>query len=90
MTTGKTIALSIWTFVAKMMSLLFKALTRFVIAFHSGSKSLLISLLQSPSTVILVPKKRASVTVSTFSPSICHEVHDGTRCHDLSILNVEF
>ena len=68
MTTGKTIALSIWTFVGKVMSLLFNMLSRFVIALLPRSKCLLISWLQSPSAVILEPKKIKSVTVS---PSIC-------------------
>ena len=67
MTTGKTIALSIWTFVCKVMSLLFNALSRFVIAFLPRSKSLLMSWLK-PSTVILEPKKIKSVSVSTFFP----------------------
>ena len=66
MTTGKTIALTIWTFVGKVMSLLFNMLSRFVIAFLPRSKHLLISWLQSPSAVILEPKKRKFVTVSTF------------------------
>ena len=70
----KTIALTIWTFVGKMMSLLFNMLSRFVIAFLPRSKRLLISWVQSLSTVILKPKKIKSVTVSTVSPSICHEV----------------
>ena len=74
MTTGKIIALSIWTFVGKVMFLFLNTLSRFVIAFLLRSKNLLISWLQSPSTVILEPKKIKSVTVSTFSPSICHEV----------------
>ena len=74
MTTGKTIALTIWTFVGKGMSLLFSTLSRFVIAFLPKSNHLLISWLQSPLTVILEPKKRKSVTASSFSPSICHEV----------------
>ena len=74
MTTGKTIALTIWTFVSKVMSLLFNTLPRFVIVFLPRSKYLLISWLQSSSTVILEPKKIKSLTVSTFSPSICHEV----------------
>ena len=74
MTTGKTIALTRWTFVGKVMSLLFNMLTRLVIAFLQRSKSLLISWLQSPSTVILEPKKIKSLTVSIVSPSICHEV----------------
>ena len=68
MTTGKTIALTIWTFVGKGMSLLFSTLSRFVIAFLPKSNHLLISWLQSPLTVILEPKKRKSVTTSTFSP----------------------
>ena len=70
----QTIALTIWTFVGKLMSLLFNTLSRFVIAFLPRSKRLLISWLQSPSAVILEPKKRKSVTASTFNPSICHEV----------------
>ena len=74
MTTGKAIALTIWTFVSKVMSLLFNMLSRLVIAFLPRSKRLLISWLQSPSAVILEPKKIKSVTVPTFSPSICHEV----------------
>ena len=74
MTTGKTIVLTRWTFVCKMMSLLFNTLSRFVIAFLSRSKSLLIWGLQSPSTVILEPKKIKSVTLSIVFPSICHKV----------------
>ena len=74
MTTGKTIALNIWTFVGKILFLLFNTLFRFVIAFLPGNKHLLISWLQSLSTVILEPRKIKSVTVSTFSSSICHEV----------------
>ena len=74
MTTGKAIALTRWTFVSKVMSLLFSMLSRFVTAFLPRSKCLLISWLQSPSAVILEPKKIKSVTVSTFSPSICYEV----------------
>ena len=74
MTTGKTIALTIWTFVGKVMSLLFNMLPGFVINFLPRSKCLLISWLQSPSAVILEPKKIKSVTVSIVSPSICHEV----------------
>ena len=72
-TTGKTIALTRWTFVGKVMSLLFNMLSRLVITFLPGSKHLLISWLQSPSAVILEPKKIKSVPVSTVSPSICHE-----------------
>ena len=74
MTTGKTIALTRWTFIDKVMSLLFNLLSRLVIAFLPRSKHLLISWLQSPSAVILEPKKIKSVTVSIVSPSICHEV----------------
>ena len=74
MTTEKTIALTRWTFVGKVMSLLFNILSRLVIAFLPRSKCLLISWLQSPSAVILEPKKIKSRTVSIVSPSICHEV----------------
>ena len=74
MTTGKIIALTRWTFVSKMTSLLFNTLPRFVIAFLPRSKHLLISWFQSPSAVILEPKNIKSVTVSTFPPSVCHEV----------------
>ena len=74
MTTGKTIALNRWTFVSKVMSLLFNMLSRFVITFLPRSKRLLISWLQSPSAVILEPPKIKSATVSTVSPSICHEM----------------
>ena len=74
MTTGKTITLTRWTFVRKVMSLLFNMLSRLVIAFLPRSKHLLISWLQSPSAVILEVKKIKSVTVSIVSPSICHEV----------------
>ena len=74
MTTGKTIALTIWTFVSKVISLLFNMLSRFVIAFLPKNKHLLISWLQSLSTVILEPKKIKSATISIFSPSTCHEV----------------
>ena len=74
MTTGKTIALTRWTFVGKVMSLLFNMLYRLVIAFLSKSKHLLISWLQSPSAVILKPPKIKSVTVSIASPSISREV----------------
>ena len=74
MTTGKTIALTRWTFVDKVISLLFNILSRLVITFLPRSKRLLISWLQSPSAVILEPKKIKSVTVSIVSPSICHEV----------------
>ena len=74
MITRKTIALTIQTVVGKVMSLLFNILSRFVIAFLPSSKCLFISWLQSPSAVILEPKKIKSLTVSTVSPSICHEV----------------
>ena len=70
MTTGKTIPLTRWTFGSKEMSLLFNMLSRFLIAFLPRSKRLLISWLQSPSAVILKPKKIKSVTVSIVSPSI--------------------
>ena len=74
MTTGKIIALTICTFVGKLISVLFNTLYRFVRAFLPRSNCLLILWLQSLSTVILEPKKIQSVTVSTFSPSICYEV----------------
>ena len=74
MTTGKTIALTRWTFVDKVMSLLFHMLSRLVITFIPRSKCLLISWLQSPSAVILEPRKIKSATVSTVSPSMCHEM----------------
>ena len=85
----KTIALIWWTFLGKVMSLLFNMLSRLVIAFVPRSKHLLISWLQSPSAVILEPPKN----------KVCHCFHcfpiylpwsDGTRCHDLRFLNVEF
>ena len=74
MTTGKTIALTIWAFVSKLMSLLFNMLSRFVITFLPRSKCLLFSWLQSLFTVILEAKKIKSVTISNSSPFICHEV----------------
>ena len=74
MTTGKTTASTRWTFVSKVMSLIFNMLSRLVITFLPRSKYLLISWLQSPSAVILEPKKIKSVTVSIVSPSICYEV----------------
>ena len=83
MTTGKTIALAIWIFVSKVMSLLFNMLSRFAIAFFPRSKHLLISWLQSPSAVILESKEIKSVTVFTFFP-FCLPWSDGARCHDLS------
>ena len=87
MTTGKTIALTRWTFVGKLMSLPFNMLSRLVIAFLPRSKRLLISWLQPPSVALLEPKK------------ICHRFHcfpihlpwsDETRCHDLSFLALQF
>ena len=74
MTTGKTMALTRWSLVGKVMCLLFNMLARLVIAFLPRSKHVLISWLQVPSAVILQPKKMESVTVSIVSPSICHEV----------------
>ena len=73
-TTGKTVTLTRWTFVGKVMSLLFNMLSRLVTAFLPRSKCLLISWLQSPPAVILEPPKIKSVSVSIVSPSICHEV----------------
>ena len=73
-TTGKTIALTRQTFFGKVISLLFNSLSKFLTAFLPRNKCLLISWLQSPSAVILEPRKIKSVSVSTFSPSICHEV----------------
>ena len=74
MTTGKITALTIWTFVRKVMSLLFNKLSRFVIAFLSRNKHLFISWWQSPLAVILEPKKIKLATVSIVSPTICYEV----------------
>ena len=74
MTTGKTVALTRRTFVGKVMSLLFNMLSRLVITFLPRSKRLLISWLQSPSAVMLEPRKLKPATVFTVSPSICHEV----------------
>ena len=74
MTTGKTIALTRWTFAGKVMSLIFNMLSRLVIVFLPRSTHLLISWLQSPPAVILKTKKIKSVTVSIVSPSVCHEV----------------
>ena len=74
MTTGKTIALTRWTFVGKVMSLLFIKLSRLVITFLPRSKHLSISWLLSPSAVGFEPKKIKSVTVSIVSPSVCHEM----------------
>ena len=86
-TTGKTIALTIQTFVGKMLSLLFNVLSRLVIAFLPGV-SFLISWLQSPSAVILEPKKMKSVTVFIVSPFIYHEVMGQDAM--ILLLNVEF
>ena len=74
MTTGKTIALTRWTFVGRVMSLLIFNMSRLVIVYLPRSKHLLISWLQSPSAVILELKNIKSVTVSIVSPSLCHEV----------------
>ena len=74
MTTGKTIALTRQTFIGKVISLLFNMLFRLVTTFLPRSKHLLISWLQSPSVVILEPRKMKSDSVSTVSPSICHEL----------------
>ena len=74
MTTGKTIALTRWSFVGKVTSLLFNRQSRLIIAFLPRSKHLLISWLQPPSAVIVEPKEIKSVTVSIVSLSICHEV----------------
>ena len=89
MITGKTVDLTIKTFVGNMMFLFSNMLSRVVIAFLPSRKHLLISWLQSLSMVILESKKRKSVTVSTFPPSICHGVM-GPKCYDLSFLSVEF
>ena len=74
MTTGKTIALTRWTFASKVMYVLFSMLSSLVMAFLPRSKLLLISWLQSPSAVILEPKEIKSVTICIVSPSICHEM----------------
>ena len=87
MTTGKTIALTRWTFVGKVISLLFNMLSRWVITLLPRSKSLLISQLQSPSAVILEPKYKAWHCFHCFP--IYFPWSDGTGCHDLSFLNVE-
>ena len=88
MTAGKT-TVTIWTFVSKVMSLLFNTLFRFAIAFLPGSKCLLLSFLQTLSAVILELKKIKSVTVSTFTPSICRE-EMGPDAMIFAFLNVEF
>ena len=85
--TGKTIALIIWAFVDKAMSLFFNMLSRFFIVYLPRSKCLLILWLQPPSVVILEPKKINSVTVSIVSPSFAWS--DETGCHDLIFLNTE-
>ena len=87
-TTGKTIALTRWAFVDKVMSLLFNMLSRLVIAFLPRSRRLLISWLQSPSAVVLKPQKIKSATVSTVSPSISHGVM-GPDAMIFFFLNVE-
>ena len=74
MTTGKTVALTRWSFISKVMALLFDMLSRLVITFLPRSKRLLISWLQSPSAVILEPQEIKSDTVSTVFPFISHEV----------------
>ena len=88
MTTGKTTALTRWTFVGNVVSLLFNMLSRFVTAFLRRSKNLLILWLRSPSAVILEPKK---IVCHCF---LCFPIYlawsDGTRCHNLSFLNVKF
>ena len=89
MTTRKTIALIRWTFVGKVLSLIFNMLSRFVKAFLPRSNCLLISWLQSPSAVILEPPKIKSLTVFIVSPTIYHEGM-GPDAMILSFLNVEF
>ena len=86
--TGKIITLIIGTFVGEVMSLLFNTLSRFLIAFLPRSKHILLSWLQSPSSVILEAKKIKSVTISTFSPSICHEEIGSDTM--IFVSNVEF
>ena len=87
MITGEIITLTIWTFVGKVMSLIFNMLSRLVIAFLPKSKCLK-SWLLSPSAVILEAKKLKSVTASTFL--LCLPLSDGTTYHDLSFWNVDF
>ena len=87
-TTGETIALMRWTFVGKVMSLLFNMLSRLVITFLSRSKHLLISWLQSPTAVILEPPRIVCRCFHSFPIYLL--CSDGTRCHDPSFLNVEF
>ena len=87
MTTGKTIALTRWKFISKILSLLFNMLSRFLILFLPSSKCLLISWLQSPSAVILEPRKiKVSHCFHCFP--IYFPWSDGTRCHDIRFLNV--
>ena len=88
MTTGKTIALTRWTFVSKVLSLLFNMLSKFVTAFLPRGKHLLISWLQSPSAVILEPKKILSLF--PLFPHLFAMKWIETGCHDLSFLSVEF
>ena len=88
MTTGKTIALTRWTFVGKVISLLFNMLAKFVVVFLPRSECLLISWLQSLSAMIFEPKKIVSHWFHCFPIYLSRS--DGTRCHDLGILNVEF
>ena len=88
MTTGKTIALTRWTFVAKVMFLLFNMLSRVGHSFSSKEQASFNFMAAVTSAVILEPQKIMSVTVSTVSPSMSHE--DGTGCHDLRFLNVDF
>ena len=90
MTTGKTIALTRRTFVGKVMSLLLNMLSRLVITFLPRSKRLLISWLQSPSAVILEPRKIKSATISTVSPSICHEVMGHLLILNFTSINFTF
>ena len=97
MTTRKTIALTRWNFVGKVMSLLFNMLSRFVIAFLPRSKRVLISWLQSPSAVILEPRKVKPLFGAQKNkalPSHCFPIYlprsNGTRCHDLSFLKLSF
>ena len=89
MTTGKTIALTMWTFFGKVISLLSHILSRFVTVFLPRSKCVLIAWQQSLLTVILEPRKRKSVTASTFPPSVCHEVM-GPDAMILVFWNVKF
>ena len=88
MTTGKTMTLTRWTFVGKVMSLLCNMLSRLVITFLPRSERLLISWLQSPSAVIWNPPNKVCHCFHCFP--ICLPLRDGTRCHDLSFLNAEF